>query len=604
MAASHISQVFVGQGEPMFEEELGAATDSIIKLIDALGLPQPEKVDWIPTPFSGQWGFGTAAPFQIAAAEVRAGKEIKVPYRAQDIANEIAEKLQTLAGFNKIEAERGYINLFIDPSDYAARVVDTVLREGKFFGKGAPKAERVMVEYSQPNTHKAFHVGHLRNVILGGAISNILEFAGYDTVRANYLGDIGWHVVKWLWCYLRFHEGEQPEGDRTRWMQEIYAEATQLVEEKPEYEAEAREVFAKWEDRDQELIELWKKTRQWSIEGFEEIYQELDEHFDVIFYESEVEEPGKAFVEDLIKRDIAIDERDSGGPVIIKLDELLGLEKETYRVLVVLRSDGTSLYATKDIPLAIKKFKEWKIDRSIYVIDVRQSLYMKQIFKTLEIMGFKQGKDCYHLAYEIVNLPGDVTMSSREGTIVMFDELLNEAYSRAGAIVEEKNPDLSHEQKLEVSKIVALGAIKYPMLAVDTNKVSTFDWETALDFEGHASPYIQYAHVRANSILTRANGFPNTASADYDLEPAEVSLLDQLSRFPGLIQRAAEDYKPLLLANYAYDLARDFTEFYQNCPVIKAESKVRDFRLRLTAASRQVLDNALRVLGVSAPAVM
>jgi arginyl-tRNA synthetase len=381
----------------MFENELKTATDLIVKQITAMKIPQPERIDWIPTPFSGQWGFGTAASFQIAAAEARAGKKVKVPYRAQDIALAIVEEMGSIPGFSQIEAERGYINAYINPSVYATRVVDTVLSEGDGFGKGAAKADRVMVEYSQPNTHKAFHVGHLRNLILGGAMANILEFAGYDTVRANYLGDIGWHVVKWLWCYLRFHKDEEPVGDRTRWMQEIYAEATRLVEGNPDYEAEARAINVKWEARDPELVQLWEKTRQWSIEGFDQIYQELGEHFDVIFSESEVEEPGKVVVEDLIKRDIAIDERESGGPVIVKLDELLGNEKEEYRVLVILRSDGTSLYATKDIPLAIKKFDEWKIDRSIYVIDVRQSLYLKQIFKTLEIMGFKQGKNCYHL---------------------------------------------------------------------------------------------------------------------------------------------------------------------------------------------------------------
>lgn len=588
----------------MFEEELHISTRNLLNEIEALGLPQPERIDWIPTPFDGRWGFGTAAPFQIAAAEARADKSIKVPYRAEEIANELREKLAPMVDFAQVEAQRGYINLYIESQHYAIRVVDTILNQGGDFGRGSQKSDRVMVEYSQPNTHKAFHVGHLRNVILGGAMANILEFAGFDTVRANYIGDIGWHVVKWLWCYMRFHSGEEPVGDLTRWMQGIYTEATKLVEGNPEYEAEARDVFARWEAHEPELVALWEKTRQWSLDGFDEIYEELGERFDIVFFESEVEKPGKVFVEELITRGIAIDERDSGGPVIVKIDELLGLEEETYRVLVVLRSDGTSLYATKDIPLAIKKFEEWKIDRSIYVIDVRQSLYLKQIFKTLEIMGFKQGKDCYHLAYEIVNLPGNVTMSSREGTIVLLDEFLDEAYARATSIVEEKNPGLSPEERQRVAKTVGLGALKYPMLSIDTNKVSTFDWDSALDFEGHACPYIQYAHVRANSILTRAGELPTQAKARYQLTESEVSLLDRLSRFPGLIQRSAQDYKPSQIANYAYDLARDFTDFYQNCPVIQAEPDIRSFRLRLTEASRQVIETALALLGISAPAVM
>ncbi|NIM92304.1 MAG: arginine--tRNA ligase [Anaerolineales bacterium] len=588
----------------MFEDELKEATQSIEEELEIQDLPQPEEVEWSPIPFSGRWGFGSAVCFQVAAQEARMGNRINVPERAQEIAKALTEQITLPAGFSHIEAERGYINLYIDTDQYAQRVVDTVLDNRQEFGKGDPIDERVMVEYSQPNTHKAFHVGHLRNVILGGSMANIIELAGYDTIRANYIGDIGWHVVKWLWCYLRFHKGEQPTGDRTRWMQEIYSEASRLVDENPEFEAEARAVFRRWDERDPEVVDLWNITRQWSIEGFMEIYEALNESFDVIFYESEVEEESKRFVEDLIERGLATDERPSGGTVVIKLDEILGEEKENYRVLVLLRSDGTSLYGSKDLPLAVIKFEEWNVDRSIYVIDVRQSLYLRQVFKTLELMGFEQAKNCYHLSYEIVNLPGDVTMSSREGTVVMFDDLIREANRRAAAIVEEKNPSLSPSEKEEVSGKVALGAIKYPLLAVDNNKTATFDWDRALDFEGQASPYIQYAHVRASSILAKASGLPESCSPGYSLETAEIQLLDRISRFPELIQRSAQDYKPLNVANYAYDLAKDFTEFYQRCPVLKTEEGIRRFRLRVTAAARQTISNSLELLGIPAPDFM
>jgi arginyl-tRNA synthetase len=588
----------------MFAQELQTATKQIKAEMAKLGIPDPEKIEWASTPFSGQWGFGTAVCFQSAASEARSGKAVNVPNRAQEIALALSKKLQIPEGFSHAEAINGYLNLYIDPEIYALRVVDTILKEMTNFGKGTPNPERVMVEYSQPNTHKAFHVGHLRNVILGSAMANILEFAGFDTIRANYLGDIGWHVIKWLWCYLKFHHGEEPDGDRTRWMQELYSESTRLVEENPEYETEARKIFARWDAKDPELVELWKKTRRWSIEGFREIYEALGAEFDVFFYESEVEEPGKLIVNELIQRGLAIDERPTGGPVVIKLDEVLNLKKETYRVLVLLRSDGTSLYATKDLPLAIKKFEEWKVDRSIYVIDVRQSLYLSQIFKTLELMGYPQAKNCVHLSYEIVNLPGNVTMSSREGTVVMFDDLLEEAFTRAAAIVEEKNPNLTTFQKEEVSQSVALGALKYPLLAVDNNKTATFDWDRALDFEGQASPYIQYAHVRANSILMRADELPPSTQPQYKLHPSEIELLDRISQFPEIVQRSAEEYKPLLIANYAYELAQAFTSFYQHCPVLQAEENTRKFRLRLTAATRQVLANSLRIMGIPAPNVM
>lgn len=588
----------------MFEHELNQAYEAILKELERQQITPPDEATWAPTPFQGLWGFGTAICFQAAANEARQGKKVNVPQRAQAIAESALPALKDLGLFEHVAAERGYINVFVKQSEYAQRVIDTILSQADKFGQADPTGQRVMVEYSQPNTHKAFHVGHLRNTILGSSVANILEAAGHDVVRANYLGDIGWHVIKWLWCYLKFHAGEQPEGDPTRWMDAIYQKAARLVEENPEYEAEAREVFSRWDQGDEELRSLWSKTRQWSLEGFQEIYDWLIADFDVLFFESDVEEPGKKLVEEMIDRGLAIDERPEGGAVVTKLDELLGLDKETYRVLVILRSDGTSLYASKDLPLAIKKFEEYDLDRSIYVIDVRQSLYLKQIFKTLELLGYEWAQNCIHLSYEIVNLPGNVTMSSREGTVVLFDDLRSEAVERAEAIVLEKNPELGSDVRRVVATQVALGAIKYPMLSVDNNKVATFDWERALDFEGQAAPYIQYAHVRANSILKRAGDFPASMTPEYDLEPQEVQLLEKLAQFPGDVLRSAEELKPLTLANYAYELAKVFTSFYQNCQVIKAEPAVQANRLRLTAAARQVLANALTLLGIPAPDVM
>ncbi len=588
----------------MFIEELQQNASNILKTIQKSSPEFQGPVEWQPIPFKGQWGYGTPACFQAAASEARSGKKVNVPVRAQEIAEEVLASLGIPIGFERAQVEKGYLNFYFHPAQYASRVIDRILADPDTYGRGDRIQERVMVEYSQPNTHKAFHVGHLRNVILGGAMSNILEHAGYDTVRANYIGDIGWHVIQWMWCYLKFHADEEPSGDHTRWMAQIYSEAVKLVEANPDYEKEARTIFNRWDNRDPEIVALWEKTRQWSLDGFAEIYGVLGENFDVLFFESEVEEPGKILVDELIERGLAIDEREDGGPVVIKLDEILGLDKEQYRVLVLLRNDGTSLYATKDLPLAIKKFKEWEIDRSIYVIDVRQSLYMQQIFKLLEVMGFEQANACHHLAYEIVNLPGNVTISSREGAVVLFDDLVSEAISRAVNIVDEKNPDLTPEVKDDVARIVALGALKYPMLAVDNNKVATFDWERALDFEGQAAPYIQYAHVRANSILSKVDHTPDPAVPSYELEQPEVVLLDCLSHFGENVQRAAREYKPLIIANYAYDLAKSFTAFYQSCPVIKASPEVQATRIRLTAAARQVIKISLSLLGIEAPEVM
>jgi arginyl-tRNA synthetase len=319
-----------------------------------------------------------------------------------------------------------------------------------------------------------------------------------------------------------------------------------------------------------------------------------------------MEEPGKAIVGELIEDGIAIDERPEG-PVIVKLDELLGNQKEVYRVLVVLRSDGTALYATQDLALALKKFQDYpRLSRSIYVVDVRQSLHFKQVWKTLEIAGYEAPKKCVHIPYEIVNLPGNVVMASREGTIVLLEDLIREARQRALEVVEEKNPDLPKDVKRQVANAVGLGALRFPMLARDNAKTVTFDWESALDFNGQAAPYIQYAHVRANSILKRAKeDVPSGVRApSFELEPTEIQLIDLISRVPTEIERAADEYKTLQITNHAYELARAFNTFYRSCPVLQAEPERRTYRLCLVDAARQSLINLLKLLGIQAPEVM
>ena len=596
----------------MFQPEQQAVEKAIFEFCVQNNIPVPSELKWVPIPFSGEWGISTSF-FQLAANEAKqSGKQVNVGQRAQEIGEQIVAYLlkqfgasqTTKSPFRRADAVKGYLNLYFSTAEYSQRVVDTVLEENQHYGYCPPTGERVMVEFSQPNTHKAFHVGHLRNVILGNTVCNILEAAGSQVIRANYIGDIGLHVIKWLWNYQKFHAGEEPGDDRTRWMGDLYAEADRHLSENPELDTEVRALFARWDQRDPEVVALWQKTRQWSMDGFEQIYAKLGVHFDHIYCESEVEDSGKELVDDLIQRGIAVDERPVG-PVIVRIDDILGLKKEKYRVMVILRSDGTSLYATKDIPLAIKKFEQYHLDRSIYVIDVRQSLYLQQIYKTLEIMGYPWASQCYHLAYELVNLPGNVTMSSRDGTVVLLEDLLREATQRAVEIVKEKNPSLPAETMQSVAYDVALGAIKYPMLARENIRLVTFDWESALDFNGQAAPYIQYAHVRANSILRRMETPLSPAIAPlHSLDAAEIELIDLISRLSGEIQRAAVELKPLHLTNYAYDLARAFNDFYQQCPVLKADAEVRDFRLRLVAATKQTLSNSLNILGIPAPEVM
>ncbi|MDX9863337.1 MAG: arginine--tRNA ligase [Anaerolineaceae bacterium] len=585
----------------MFEQEQEIIAQQIKAYCLAQGLPDlPLLWKWIP--FNAHWGISTSF-FQLAAADAKEkGQKVNVAARAQELAEGAAAHLGQPAGFDRLEAVRGYLNLYFSTPAYAQRVLDTVLEQGENFGENPSTGEKVMVEFSQPNTHKAFHVGHLRNVILGDAVCNLLEGGGNTVVRTNYIGDIGLHVIKWLWNYLENHDGEVPGDEKIRWMGDIYSEADRLYQD-PAVEEQVRALFARWDRKEEDIVELWEITREWSMEGFQQIYDLLGVHFDHFYYESDVEDSGKEIVDLLIEKGLARDERPEGA-VIVPLDEILGTE-EVYRVLVVLRSDGTSLYATKDLALAIDKFEQYGLDRSVYVIDVRQSLYMKQIFKTLELLGYEWAEDCQHLAYEIVNLPGNVTMSSRDGTVVLLEDLLKEAVARTLTIVQEKNPDLTPVQQQEVAQAVALGALKYSMLSRDNTKIVTFDWETALDFNGQAAPYIQYAAVRCNSILRKLDGgLPASAPLNYALEEAEVHLIDLISRLPNEVERASRELKPLYVATHAYELAKGFSNFYNTCPVLKADEPMRSHRLRIVAAARVAIANSLAFLGIQSPDVM
>lgn len=601
----------------MFENEQKAIEAKIREICKQNDIPLAE-LKWQPIPFSGEWGISTSF-FQTAADEARAGKGNgnPVPQRAQEIAEQAKAQVGSVEGIGRIEAVKGYLNLYFSTEEYASRVVNTILKQGADFGRSEKKSERVMVEYAQPNTHHSFHIGHARNAILGESLARIVEFAGFDTIRASYPGDIGLGVITVLWAYNKFYKGQEPRDihERGQWLLNIYTEATSMLEAKSgetseekaqreAYDAERREMLRKWDAGDPAIRALWLETREWSMEELREILAMLDIEIDEWFYESEVDEPSKAIVQELLDKGIAEDERAEGGPVIVKIDEKLGLEKEKYRTAVILRSDGTSLYLTKDLALAKDKFEKHKVDRSIYVVDNRQSLHFQQAFKILELWGFPQAEKCFHLAYGFVSLP-EGAMSARSGRVVLFKDVADEAERRALFAMTDHASEMSNTLRIQTARQIGLGALAYSMLSVDNNKDIVFNIDDALSFDGRTAPYIQNAHVRANSILRKAGGMPDFATFAHELASHEVQLIDLLSRFPAMVEQAAGEYRPLVIATYAYDLANIFHSFYHSVPVIQAESaEVQAARLRLVAATKQVLANALQLLVIQAPEVM
>ena len=606
----------------MFEKEQHLIEEKVKAYCAANDIALAE-LKWQPIPFSGEWGFATSF-FQTAANEARAGRgnKVPVPQLAQGIAEQVKSHLGSVDGISHIEAVKGYLNVYFKTSDYARRVVDEVLAAKSDFGRGAAKGERVMVEYAQPNMLHSFHIGHARNTLLGEVLARLTEFAGFETIRASYPGDLGLGVITVVWMYDKFYKGQEPKGihERGQWLLKLYIEANTLLEKKenetPEqtaqretYEAERRDMYRKWDAGDKHIRELWKTLREWSLEELRDILNLLDVKMDVWFFESEVDEPSKAIVEELIQKNIADDERAQGGAVIVKIDEKLGLTKEKYRTNILLRSDGTTLYLTKDLALAKVKFEQYHVDRSIYVVDVRQSMHLQQAFAILKLWGFPQAEKCYHLGYGFVSLP-EGAMSARRGRVVLFKEVYDEAVKRVLAVESERSGNIPENERVKIAQQIGLGALVYSMLSVDNNKDIVFDINEALSFDGRTGPYIQNAHVRANSILKKSNvksqtSDPQPSTFDYELTKHEIELIEQISRFPNAVQQAANEYRPLVMAAYAYDLANAFHSFYHAVPVTQTEDeKVRSARLQLVAAAKQTIANALRLLDIQSPDVM
>lgn len=613
----------------MFQKEQKLIEEKIKEFCKANEIALAE-LKWTPIPFSGEWGTSTSF-FQTAANEAKLGKgdKVPVPQKAQELAEQVKGAVLSVSkdhagsveGISHIEAVKGYLNVYFKTSDYARRVVEEVLGSKSDFGRGRSKGERVMVEYAQPNTHHSFHIGHYRNTVLGEALARLVEFAGFETIRASYPGDLGLGVVTVMWIYDKFYKGQEPEGvhERGQWLLKLYVEATKLLEKKenetPEetvqreaYEAERRKMYRKWDAGDPYVVKLWKTTRKWSLEELYDVLDMMDVKIDVWFYESDVDKPSKAIVEELIAKGIADDERPEGGAVIVKIDEKLGLKKEKYRTNVILRSDGTTLYLTKDLALAKEKFEKHHVDRSIYVVDVRQSLHLQQAFAILKLWGFPQAEKCHHLGYGFVSLP-EGAMSARRGRVVLFKNVYDEAIKRVLAVESERSGNIPENEREDIAKQIGLGALAYSMLSVDNNKDIVFDMDEALSFDGRTGPYIQNAHVRANSILKKANVSmferSNLPYFNYELNKHEIELIEQISRFPNAVEQAANEYRPLVMAQYAYDLANAFHSFYHAVPVLQSEGEnVKNARLNLVAAAKQTIANALRLLDIQAPDVM
>ena len=529
----------------------------------------------------------------------------------EQLGNYLLEHVDLVKGFNVV---KGFLNIEIDDA-YYIQFFDSIKDKENYGYANDTDKEAIMVEYSSPNTNKPLHLGHVRNVLLGYSVSEILKASGKTVYKTQIINDRGIHICKSMLAWQRFGNGETPEstglkGDKlvgnyyVEFDKAYKAEISDLIsegltEEEAKKKApillEAQEMLRKWEAGDNEVVGLWEKMNGWVYDGFEETYKAIGVDFDEYYYESQTYLLGKEFIAEGLKTGVF--EKDPDGSVWCDLTDE-GLDRK-----IVLRADGTAVYMTQDIGTAIQRIKDYpNVGGMVYTVGNEQDYHFKVLFLILKKLGFDWAKNLFHLSYGMVDLPSG-KMKSREGTVVDADDLIDEMAATAEEISKElgKLDDYSEEEKKSLYKIIGLGALKYYILKVDPKKRILFDPKESIDFQGNTGPFIQYTYARIQSILRKAID-ANTTIDGIVLQEKEKQLLKQLELFPEVIQNAAEQHSPALVANYTYDLVKDFNSFYQNVSILGADSATeKSFRVQLSKTVGQTIKNAFAVLGIDVP---
>lgn len=531
---------------------------------------------------------------------------------AQDIGEYLKQHCSIVQSYNVI---KGFLNVVIN-NHFWLSYFQQISKCG--FSLKLDQAKTIMVEYSSPNTNKPLHLGHIRNNLLGFSVSEILKTVGHKVIKANLINDRGIHICKSMLAWQKWGNGETPtssgiKGDHLvgkyyvlfdkeykKQIEElkISGVSEEDAEKKASLMAEAQTMLQQWEAGDKDVTELWKKMNGWVYDGFDKTYKELGVDFDRFYYESETYLLGKKIVEEGLKKNVFFKKED--GSVWIDLTDD-GLDQK-----LLLRKDGTSVYMTQDLGTALQRFEEYALDKSVYVIGNEQNYHIKVLSLILKKMGYQWADAIYHFAYGMVDLPSG-KMKSREGTVVDADDLMAEMVETARQLSKElgKADDLSDDEANKLFKILAMGALKYFILKVDPQKRMVFNPAESIDFNGNTGPFIQYTYTRIRSLLKKAalNGL-NASSNNFpeQIEHKEKELIKLLYRYPETIQQAAKTYSPALIANYIYELTREYNQFYQEIPILKAEkTELILFRLQLSLFVGETIKSSLKLLGIDVP---
>lgn len=542
---------------------------------------------------------------------------------AQEIGIYLSKNDRNIASFNVV---KGFLNLSIADTAWVDSLNTINADEQYGIKKADENSPLVMIEYSSPNTNKPLHLGHVRNNLLGWSLSQIMAANGNRVVKTNIVNDRGIHICKSMLAWLRYGNGETPEtsgkkGDHLigdyyvafdkhykQECEELKAKfiAEGMDEESAEKKAkdeaplikEAHEMLVKWENKDPEVRALWKKLNDWVYAGFDETYKMMGVGFDKIYYESDTYLKGKAKVEEGLEKGLFFRKDDNS--VWADLTEE-GLDQK-----LLLRSDGTSVYMTQDIGTAEMRFKDFPIDKMIYVVGNEQNYHFQVLSILLDRLGFKWGKELVHFSYGMVELPNG-KMKSREGTVVDADDLMAEMIYDAKKTSEElgKFNDMTEEERNEISRMVGLGALKYFILKVDARKNMLFDPQESIDFNGNTGPFIQYTYARIRSIMRKADklgiSLPSTLS-DVKLGEKEIQLVQKLKDFANVVEQAGKDYSPSGIANYCYELTKDFNQFYHDYPILnESDNNVRNMRLMISANVAKIIKLGMGLMGIEVP---
>ena len=584
----------------------------------------------------GQDVYRTAVQLQKTRADFEGNLTLVVfPFlkiskkKPEDTAQEIGERLiketAVVASFNVV---KGFLNLVVSQSAWISLLND--INKDAHFGykKAGEDSQLVMIEYSSPNTNKPLHLGHVRNNLLGWSLSRIMEANGYRVVKTNIVNDRGIHICKSMLAWQKWGNGETPEtsgkkgdhliGDYYVLFDKHYREEISLLKPKfieqglPEKEAEekakqeaplikeAHDMLVKWEQNDPEVRALWEKMNSWVYAGFDETYKALGVGFDKIYYESQTYLRGKAKVEEGLEKGLF--ERHEDNSVWADLTDE-GLDKK-----LLLRSDGTSVYMTQDIGTAEMRFNDYPIDKMIYVVGNEQNYHFQVLSILLDRLGYKWGKELVHFSYGMVELPNG-KMKSREGTVVDADDLIDVMTDDARRTADEagKNADLTEQEKQSIARIVGMGALKYFILKVDARKNMLFNPEESIDFNGNTGPFIQYTHARIKSIMRKAEAMGININGiatrnDAVLNEKEIELVQKMNSFATAVEQAGKDYSPSGIANYCYELTKEFNQWYHDFSVLNADNEqTRITRLVLAKNVAKIIKNGMALLGIEVP---